>query len=261
MADDAQPVEGQGDEGSGGLFDAYLSDVPEDGREKVESYLKDASKQVESKLAEAAEIRKTWEPYKDALDPQQYPPEQLSELLAWHQQVTSSDEAYQQWLSNAAKEAGLTPAEADALEEAEEQGDLSREEVQKLIEEAAEQRVAPLREELTQFQTEQAVNAEESKIRTRIDELQQEHKVTLTEAQKADVFELGANDPDEDWVKVGWDRYMAIAANAQKTFVSEKANMPGAPVPSGGQEQGKAPSTYEEAAKQARERLRQNAQA
>lgn len=257
MPDDVQPGEGQGDGGSGGLFDSYLQAVPEDGRETVESYLRDASKEVEKREEDIADIRKTWEPYKDALDPQAYPPEQLSELLAWHQQVTSSDEAFKSWLSGASKEAGLTPGEEAALEEAEVSGELTREEVQKLIEEQAEQRVAPLREELTAFQTEQAVNAEEGKVRSRIDVLQKEASVELTEAQKADVFELGANDPGDDWVKTGWDRYMAIAANAQKAFVQEKTKQPSPSLTAGGAEKFKPTTSWKEAEAQARERLRQ----
>lgn len=256
MDDPVQPDEGQGGE-SAGTFESYLSTVPEDVREHVEPYLKEAEKNVNGRLQEAADFRKTWEPYKDTLDPQAYPPEQLSELLAWHQQVTSSDEAFKSWLSGASKEAGLTPGEEAALEEAEVSGELTREEVQKLIEEQAEQRVAPLREELTAFQTEQAVNAEEGKIRSRIDVLQKEASVELTEAQKADVFELGANDPGDDWVKTGWDRYMAIAANAQKAFVQEKAKQPSPSLTTGGAETFKPTTSWKEAEAQARERLRQ----
>lgn len=257
MPDDVQPDAGQGDGGSGGLFDSYLQTVPEDGRETVESYLRDASKEVEKREEDIADIRKTWEPYKEALDPQAYPPEQLSQLLAWHQQVTSSDEAFKEWLGNAAKEAGLTRGEEAALETAEESGELTREEVQKLIEEQAEQRVAPLREELTQFQTEQAVNAEEGKIRTRIDELQKESGVELTEAQKAVVFDLGANDPGDDWVKTGFDRFREIYAEGQKAFVQEKTKQPSPSLTAGGAEKFKPTTSWKEAEAQARERLRQ----
>lgn len=257
MPDDPQPDEGREDAGGGSPFDSYLESVPEQAKEAAEAWFRDTNKGIGSKLQEAAQIQKTWEPYKDALDPQAYPPEQLKELLAWHQQVTSSDEAYQEWLGNAAKEAGLTPAEEQALEDAEIQGDLSREDIQNIIEEQAEQRIAPLREELTQFQTEQAVNVEEGKIRSRIDELQKEADVTLTEAQKAVVFDLGANDPGDDWVKVGFDRFREIYAEGQKAFVDEKTNAPAAPMNGGGREQFKPTGDFREAEAQARERLRQ----
>lgn len=258
MPDDAQPDEGQGDSGSGGSpYDSYLQDVPEQAREAAEAWFKDTSKGLDSKFQEAAEYRKQWEPYEEAFDKDAYPPESLRELTGWHQQVTSSDEAYQEWLSEQAKNAGFTREEAEALEVAEETGDLSREEVQKLIEDAAEQRVAPLREELTQFQTEQAVNAEEGKIRTRIDELQKEANVTLTEADKAVVFDLGANDSGEDWVKTGFDRYREIVAQGQKAFVNEKVDAPATPMTGGGGEQFKPSNDWKTVESQARERLRQ----
>lgn len=257
MPDDAQPGEGQGDGGSGGLFDSYLQAVPEDGRETVESYLRDASKEVEKREEDIADIRKTWEPYKDALDPQAYPPEQLSELLAWHQQVTSSDEAFKEWLGGAAKEAGLTPKEEATLEDIAEEENLGPDQVKKVAEAIADERVGSLDERLSQFETQQAVNAEEGKIRSRIDVLQKEASVELTEAQKADVFELGANDPGDDWVKTGWDRYMAIAANAQKAFVQEKAKQPTPSLTAGGAEKFKPTTSWKEAEAQARERLRQ----
>jgi hypothetical protein len=258
MADDVQPDEGQGTEATGSQFDSYLQTVPSEAREAAESWFKDTSKGLNEKLDEAAAIRKTWEPYESVKDTlASYPPEQLSELLAWHQQVTSSDEAFKEWLGNASKEAGLTPAQEDALETAEATGELTREEVQKLIEEQAEQRVAPLREELTQFQTEQAVNAEEGKIRTRIDELQKEASVELTEEQKAMVFELGANDPGDDWVKTGFDAFRKISAEAQKAFVQDKGKAPTPSLTAGGSEKFKPSTDFKVVGEQAKERLRQ----
>src|SRR5580692_10634926 len=129
MPEEVQPDLGQGPDESGGLFDSYLQTVPEDGRDTVAGYLKDASKQVESRLQDAAEIQKNLGPYQQVETLAQYTPEQLNELLAWHQQVTSNDDAFKSWLSNAAQEAGLTPAEESQLSEAEEVGDLTPEQV------------------------------------------------------------------------------------------------------------------------------------
>ena len=258
MADDAQPVEGQDADASGGPYDSYLSTVPEAAKEAAEAWFKDTSKGLDGKLQEAAEFKKTWEPFQQVEALQGYNPEQLSELLAWHQQVTSSDESFKEWLSSASKEAGLTPAEEDALEDAEIQGDLSREEIQKIIEEQAEARIAPLQEQLSNFQQEQAIDAEESKIRSRIDELQKESGVELSEAQKAVVFDLGANDPDDDWVKVGFDRFREIYSEGQKAFVNEKVNAPALPMTGGGTERATATTSFKEAEAQARERFAQS---
>jgi hypothetical protein len=265
---DVQPVEGQGDEATGGLFDSYLQTVPEDARETVASYLKDASKGVEGRLQEAAEFHKTWEPFSkiDAL--KTYEPEALSELLAWHQQVVSSPDAFQQWLAEAAKEAGLTPAEEKELSAAEEDGELTREEVQKLIQQQAEQGIAPLQQRLEQFESQQAVGEEENAIRQAFEEIESEAKVTLTEDQKQTICELGmalAVDAkgtdlpmgDASWVKAGFDRFRQIISDGNRAFVDEKVRQPGPPLTPGGTPAAQAPKTFDEASKMALGRLRQ----
>jgi hypothetical protein len=258
MPDDVQPGEGQGGGGES-PYDSYLQSVPEQAREAAEAWFKDTSKGLDAKLNEAAEFQKTWEPYKNALDPQAYPPEQLSELLAWHKQVTSSDEAFKEWLGGAAKEAGLTQAQEDALETAEETGELSKEDIQKLIDERADAKVGPLAEQLSELQNERQINALEQDIRGRMTALEDEHKVKFSEEQKAVIFDLGKDAPDDaDWVKDGYDRYMAIVAAGQKDFVDGKAKMPGSPIKGGGgEERLKSPTDIKEVEAQAKERMRQ----
>lgn len=258
MTDDVQPDEGQGGDG-GSPYDSYLQSVPEQAREAAETWFKDTSKGLEAKLSEAAEIRKTWEPYKDALDPKAYPPEQLSELLAWHKQVTSSDEAFKEWLGGAAKEAGLTQAQENALETAEETGELSKEDIQKLIDERADAKVGPLAEQLSELQNERQISALEQDIRGRMTEIEKETGQKYSEEQKAVIYDLGKDAPDDaDWVKVGHERFVAIVSAGQKDFVDGKSKMPGSPIKGGGGEERLKPSTdIKEVEAQARERMRQ----
>lgn len=258
MTDDAQPDEGQGGDG-GSPYDSYLQSVPEQAREAAEQWFKDTSKGLDAKLNEAAEIKKTWEPYQSALDPQAYPPEQLSELLAWHKQVTSSDEAFKEWLGSAAKEAGLTQAQENALEDAEQSGELSKDEVQKLIKEVVAEQVGPIAEQQTELQHEREINALEQDIRGRMTQLEDEHKVKYSEEQKAVIYDLGKDAPEgSDWVKAGHERYQAIVAAGQKDFVDDKARMPGSPIKGGGgEERLKPPTDLKEVEAQARERMRQ----
>jgi hypothetical protein len=260
MADDVQPDEGQGTEAPGSQFDSYLSTVPDGSREAAEAWFKDTSKSLNEKLDEAAEIKKTWEPYepvKDSLSA--YTPEQLNQLFSWHQHVTSSDDAWNEWFGQEAKNAGYTKAEVDALEDAEEAGDLSKEDIQKLIEEKAAEKVGPIAEQLTELQNERQISALEQDIRGRMTELEKEHDQKFTEDQKAVIFDLGKDAPDDaDWVKIGYDRYMAIVAAGQKDFVDGKAKMPGSPMKGGGgEERLKSPTDIKEVEAQARERMRQ----
>lgn len=257
MPDDVQGDQPQG--GEAGTFESYLSTVPEDVREHVEPYLKEAEKNVNGRLQEAAEFQKTWEPYKDALDPQAYPPEQLSELLAWHKQVTSSDEAFKEWLGGAAKEAGLTKAQEDALETAEEEGDLSKEAIQKIVEEQAAKQFGPLAEQVSELQNERQISALEQDIRGRMAEIEKETGQKYSEEQRKVIYDLGEKAPDgADWVKVGHDRFVAIVSAGQKDFVDGKSKMPGSPIKGGGgEERLKPPADFKEAEAQAKERMRQ----
>src|SRR6266849_3917357 len=98
MPEDIQP-DGQGvaEQETGSIFDPYLQSVPEgwdtapqgSPREIVSNYLKDAEKNVNSKLQEAADLQKRFGDYKD-IDLSVVPPQQLSQVLEFVQQVGSS---------------------------------------------------------------------------------------------------------------------------------------------------------------------------
>lgn len=261
MPDDVQPDTGQGDQGSGGLFDSYLQTVPEDQRATVEPFLQDASKHVDSRLSEAAEIKRALGQYQQVDGLTQYAPEQLSELLAWHQQVSSSPDAYQQWLADAAKEAGLTPAEEQQVDALEAEGDLTPEEINELIDQRADQRVAPLQESLQELKTERAIDTETENVRTELGRLESEHKLSLSDAQKDILLKLGEDyEGDGSWVQAGFDRYREIVAEGQKAFVADKTGQQVSPSLQGGGGMPTLPAakTFKEAAAQARERFAQS---
>src|ERR1022692_52897 len=129
---DVQPDEGQGTEATGGLFDTYLEGVPEDGRETDTQYLKDASKNFEGRLQEASQLEKRFGAYND-IDLAQYQPEQLSELLGWHQQFVANEEPDGEGLDSAAHEAGYTKAEPEDLGQLETEGEHTREQIEQQV--------------------------------------------------------------------------------------------------------------------------------
>lgn len=249
-------------------LESYLQSVPEDQRAIVEPHLRAHEKNVNGRLQEAAEFRKTWEPFSQIEALSSYNPEQLSELLAWHQQVSSTPDAFQEWLAQAAKEAGLTPAEKQELTDLEEAGELSREQIEQLIQQQADQRLAPLQQRLEQFEAEQATSQEETAIRQVFGELEAEHKVNLTEEQKEIICDLGMASAvdaqgrelpmgDASWVKKGFERFQAVASEAQRSFVDGKTQQPTAPLTPGGVPATPGPKTFDEARQQAMGRLRQ----
>jgi DNA-binding transcriptional MerR regulator len=266
MPDDLQPDEGQGDAGTG-IFDPYLSAVPEDARDAVAGYLKDAEKNVNGRLAEAAELQKSLGPYKD-VDLSGYDPETLQQLIAWHTQTTADPDAYRQFIEGEAKELGITPEEAEEVVQAEQDGEITREQIQAQIQQMAEERLSPVQEQLTALQEEKAVDAETQAIDQAFAQIASEFKLELTKDLRAQILDLGmavAYDSkgnelpmgDASWVRKGFDRLKEIQDLGNRTFVEEKAQMPGGALTAGGTAKMKPITSYEDANDALRERLRQ----
>lgn len=261
MADEAQPDQGQGDTGSGGLFDSYLQAVPEDARDYVRGYLEDAGRNVNSRFEEAAALQKQYEPFAQIDGISQYQPDELGQLLAWHQSVASSEDAYRQFIAAQAQELGLTE------QQVEETPELTPESVQALIEEAVASRVAPAEERLQTFETQQWVENERTMIRDRMTELETEAGVQLTDEQRDRVLRLAESMVDGDnvalvngidWVKPGFDEYLRIRGEGAQGLVDDKVAQPSPAVAAGGTAVHELPKSWEDARERVRERLRQS---
>lgn len=251
MPDDVQDQGSQGDQGTG-IFDSYLQNVPEEHREIVGSYLKDAEKNVNSRLEEAATFKNTWEPYQGVEALTQYDPKELADLLTWHQQVQQED-GYRDFVANAAKELGLIEAEAEAEEN-------PNAEIEALIQAQAQAQMAPIQEKIQEWETERAIDAEDQSIRSELSRLEAESGIALTKDQKAMILDLGiSHDGQGSWVQAGFDRFKSMTAEAQRAFVSDKSTQPAVALTAGGgSEQPKPTRTFEEAAERTRERFRQS---
>jgi hypothetical protein len=261
---------GQGDSGNqGGIFDSYLQSVPEDGREVVAGYLKDAQSNVNSRLEEAAQLKQNWGGYDEHLAPFRdvYKPEELAQILAWYNQVSTDEEAYKAFVSDAAKQVGLVGDESGGGE-AEPPGDLTREEVAQLLEQQQQgllsQAITPLQERLAAFEQEQMVGQIEAQSNAALAALEGEKGVQLTKEQRALVLELGAASPESEnpdplnpeWVKAGFERFQAITTAGTQAFVERAQQQPNTPMTTGATAAANRPKTMEEAHKMAVERLR-----
>jgi hypothetical protein len=261
---------GQGDSGNtGGLFDSYLQSVPEDGRETVAAYLKDAQTNVNGRLEEAAQLKENWGDYDQHLAPfrETYKPEELAQILSWYNQLSTDEEAYKAFVSDAAKQVGLLgDGSGGGVDEP--PGDLTREEVMQLLEQQQQglisQAVGPLQERLAAFEQDQMVGQIESQSNAALEALEGERGVQLTKEQRALVLELGAASPESenpdplnpDWVKAGFERFQAITTAGQQAFVERAQQQPNAPMTTGATAAAKRPTTTEEAHRMAVERLR-----
>lgn len=257
MADDAQPDEGRG-EGGAGLYDSYLQFVPQDRHQEALAHLKDISSGVETKLREAADLRTTYEPYTQS----GYGPEELKQLVGWHQQVTSSEDAYREFLKAESEAAGLIP-EAQRTPEQDVLADLNP----KQIEEQVQKLIAPLEERINNDQQGRLIEQETTLLNDRFVAFEKEHGLTLSPQQRSWIMATAqAEDNDEghmlalghDWVTPGFDAYLQIRADAQKEFVDGKANQPKPAVSAGGVAATPVSTSWADVREQARERMRQN---
>ncbi len=260
MPDDVQPQEGQGGEAEGGIFAPYLEAVPEEHRETVAGYLKDAEKNVNKRISEASEIEKTLGPYREFVEKrgERYPPDVLDELAGWHEQTTETPEAFDAWFADLAKERGWTQQQAEeAVDEAVDSGEVSRDELQKLVAEQAQERMQPLEQRLSEWEEKQQIESTESDIRRDLAKVEADEGVKLTEAQQKRVLALGMEHQGDDWVKHGFDEFREITTEGQRMFVADTTGTPGAPLGAGGVPAFTPTTDFKEASQQLRERLRQ----
>lgn len=248
---DVQAPEAQGGS-EGGIFDSYLQAVPEEGRETVTSYLKDAEKHVNGRLETAADLEKRFGNYKD-IDFSSYEPAQLNDLIAWHQQMMSSPQAYQDWLKQSYQEAGLD----QAIEESEQESEtLTNEQIQNLIDERVQAELGPQQERLAEWEELRVIDTIEDQIREDFARIESESGKQLTKDQQAMIIDLGLNHEGEDWVQHGFDRLKEIHTAGERAFVENAAtrNEP-SPISTGGQEAFKPTTDWKEAQVQAKEIL------
>ena len=112
MSEDVQPEvteapmeavsEGQGNTPYG----EYLDKLPEDIRESVEPVFKEWDSNVTKRFQEAADFRKTWEPFQD-LGLTEVPRDELENLIALRELAASNPDGFDAWLRDTAQERGI----------------------------------------------------------------------------------------------------------------------------------------------------------
>jgi hypothetical protein len=258
MPDDIQPEQGQGSGGEG-IFDSYLATVPEDGREAVAAYLKNAEKEVNSRFQNASELQKQYEPFSQVQGIGEYDANSLSQLIAWHREV-QDPEKLKNWVKEAATELGLTPAEAAQVQQAEESGQITKDDIQKLVDAQVAEKLGPLQaqfEEKTQAEQTQAIEGE---IQDAFGKFEAADNRQFSEDEKSLILELASTDAfvkAPDWLDKGFDRFKSIVALGQHQLVDGAAQQPAPSLTTGGTATVEQPLDFKVAAEQAKERLRQ----
>lgn len=89
-----------------------ISSVPEDYRPHVAPIFKDIEREIGTRLQDAAEYRKGWEPY-ESLGLDQYEPESLGQVLQFANEVLGNDESFEQWWNQVGEEQGWFESDGD----------------------------------------------------------------------------------------------------------------------------------------------------
>jgi hypothetical protein len=259
MAEEAQPTQGQ-DPNGGGLYDSYLQFVPPDRQQEARAHLEEVSRTVNSRLEEAASLRNTYEPYKEA-GLELYTPEEFGQLAMWHQNIAAHPDTFRDWLMAASQEAGLSIGEREALEDAAPDDQVAA------LQQQFENQGAQFQQDIADIREQQFQNAESQLINERFAALEQETGIELGREQRDMVVMLGLREmPNDgqsllngdDWIGAGWKAYENVWNQAQTAFVTEKSTAPPPALSSGGSEIAHPPRTWEEAKASAAERLRQS---
>lgn len=259
MADDVQsPAGDQGAEVTdSGLFPDLDSVAPEI-REPLGEYVKKVQGNVDARFREAADFRKSWEPYEE-LGVKDLDPAQLKGLLDFAQ-MAQDETQFNEWLKNAATERGLLSRE--------EPGDLGLEEefdqdkIQSLIAEKVTEAIGPIQEKFQAQEKERMEAQANQEITEQLEQIRKDNP-DLPEGAEDAIVRLAYSYADEesDPIAKGFEDYQALIGQGEKSLFAKKEDQPKAPEGPG------APSTSPEVITsfndprlkaQARERLAQS---
>jgi hypothetical protein len=245
-ADPVQPEDsGQGGEGAQDApYAEYLSRIPEDVRGDVEPVFKEWDASVTKRFQDAAEYRKSWEPYQQA-GLNQYEPEYLAQAAQFAQVAQENPQAIQQWFQAYAQEHGLQAAQDAAEQMSEFDG---YQDPQQQLEKLLEDKLGPLSqglEEISQWraQQEQAAQAAayEQVLDGQLAELKSKHEETFKNFPGVeDMIQTYAaahvNSNPGDWenaIPQAWQKAEGLINQVSKGTLQSKVDAP-APAEGGG---------------------------
>lgn len=247
---------GQGDAAGGAPYAEYLDRIPQEHHEIVEPVFRDWDANVTRRFQDQAQLRDQWAPYGEAgLD--QFEPAELRKLADFAVSMSSDPEAYQQWLMDAAADAGLIDATLPLTGDPADGGDSA-------IEQVLAQHLVPLQgqlQQLTAWQEQQQLAALQQEvsgeIATVVAELQAQHGEFNTETVERFADRYIGQLPPVDCVRKGFEDYQQFVAQVEQNVFGRKLDQPTAPQVAGGPAGGaEPPQTMAEARQQAEARLR-----
>lgn len=217
------PADAQGQQDTNPGLYPDLSAVPEDVRDIVTPLLKQFEGNVTRKFQEAAEFRKTWEPFQE-LGVHQVDPDELRELLAFRELAQDPDQ-FKAWYEAVGQEMGLHQQAAQP--EAPAPGDPAA--LESTLAKLLDQRLGPI-EQAYQSQQEQArLQHAESFVNSKLDELKAEHGEFDADA----VCQLALAYEGNDAIDRGFADYQRLVGQVEKNVFESKLQQPDSPAQGG----------------------------
>ena len=226
MTDDVQPQEGQGAGGTdSGLYD--LDSVSPEVRELLEPHLKAVEGNVTKKFQDAAEYRKSWEPY-EQMGLNQMDPETVGELLGFYQ-LAQDPQQFDQWLQATAQERGLF-GEGQGDLQGLDVDDMSTDSIQELVAKEIAAKVDPIQEQLQAQQQERQVQEANESISQQLEQIKAENPDLPDDAQDAIVrLAYSYSDEDQDPIQKGFEVYKSLIGQGEKSLFEQKSGQPQTP--------------------------------
>lgn len=212
-------------ESANGLYD--LNDVPEDVRDHVVPHLKAMEGGITKKFQEAADYRKSWEPYEE-LGLRDMQPDQVKQLLDFASMANDPTQ-FDDWLKTAAEARGLLNGNGSA-------DDLGLEDLDEMSAEKIEELVAkqtqPIKEALENQSREQAVAGAEEEVQTSLQGIRKDNP-DLPETAEDAIEQLAYRYTDDESnlsaseiIAKGFEDYKNLIGQGEKGLFEQKTKQP-----------------------------------
>lgn len=228
--DPEQPNSGQDGQGADAPYSEYLNRIPEELRADVEPVFRDWDANTTRKFQEAAEQRKSWEPYEELGINQRDPGE-----LEWAMRFVDTlqnPEAIKEWYGEYARERGL----ADQAE-TDEYIDPS---VSDLVQRQLSAQLGPVAQQLAEIsqwrdaQEQQRAEAEAmGQIKSEISSLKAKHGDAFNEQMVEKLLPQYIDSDPQHAVQRAFADWQSIRASVEQDWTSGKANQPPAAMSGG----------------------------
>jgi DNA repair ATPase RecN len=245
---------GTGEAQGQGLHEQFVSNAPEHLRDAARELVPHWDQYVQRQFTDNADYRKQWEPF-EQLGINQLDPGELQELLEFRD-IVSDEDKFREWhrdvgelLGGDENGAGEDEFDDPALSQMKQQMD----QMQQFMQQMAQDR------EMQQQQ--QAFQQTAMQVRQELDGLKKDNP-DLTEEDEDYICTLALKYDSEDAIKRGFQDFQKLMGRAEQGVFKSKETDPSlrvAPVGGGNNDTSTEPvTTFEQAARAARERMRQN---